>query len=117
MVELLTARKADAKRDSIFVFSRTPGTSVAARAKKVAAVLSKSLGFTFTAHDLRRTVASYVAEAGVTRFNIACLLNHKSVTRHGVTARYDLYAYDREKQSALDAWMTVLDKSINPQNA
>jgi integrase len=108
MAKLLNVIKADGNRDLIFVFSRTPGASVAARSKKVAAILSRALGFSFTAHDLRRTTASYVAEAGVPRFNIACLLNHKSVTRHGVTSRYDLYQYDAEKRAALEVWMGVL---------
>ena len=59
------------------------------------------MSFHFRAHDLRRTAASYMGEAGVDRFHIAHVLNHRSVTQNTVTAIYDRYRYDKEKRAAL----------------
>jgi hypothetical protein len=61
---------------------------VADRAKKAAAILCKcGVSFHFRAHDLRRTAASSRGEAGVDRFHIAHVLNHRSVTHRTVTAK------------------------------
>ena len=55
----------------------------------------------FTAHDLRRTAATHMAEAGVSRLVIGKILNHKEA---GVTQVYDRHGYDAEKREALAAW-------------
>jgi integrase len=104
VVDLLIARQKRATKESVFVFSNRKGTSVAARAKKAASELSEGLSFSFRAHDLRRTAASGMAEAGVSRDHIAHVLNHRSVTHASVTAIYDRYTYDREKLAALSTW-------------
>ena len=49
-----------------------------------------------------------MAEAGVDRFRIAHVLNHRSVTHSSVTAVYDRYRYDKEKRAALEIWAQVL---------
>jgi integrase len=55
-----------------------------------------------SAHDLRRTLATRLAAAGVPAEDISTCLNHK---RAGVTARhYDLYDRAREKRQALELW-------------
>jgi integrase len=104
VLELLKARQKTAKDGAIFVFSNRKGTSVAARARKAASALSEGLSFSFRAHDLRRTAASGMAEAGVPREHLAHVLNHRSVTHASVTAIYDRYTYDREKTTALESW-------------
>lgn len=117
-LEIIASQLQHAKADAVFVFStqtsapharpeRVPTdrrTNIADRAKKAASHLSKGLSFSFRAHDLRRTVASGMAEAGISRDHIAQVLNHRSVTRASVTAIYDRYNYDREKRAALEAW-------------
>lgn len=110
-------RRADAKnRDERYVFSNHRETCVADRAKKAAAVLCNGgLSFHFRAHDLRRTAASYMGEAGVDRFHIAHVLNHRSVTHSTVTAIYDRYRYDKEKRAALDKWADVLAHIVDLQ--
>ena len=55
----------------------------------------------FTPHDLRRTAASMMASAGISRVVLAKLLNH---VERGVTAIYDRHSYDNEKRAALEAW-------------
>lgn len=57
----------------------------------------------FTAHDLRRTVATHMARLGVPRLVIGKTLNHLSVD-HGVSAIYDRHDYRPEKADALRTW-------------
>jgi integrase len=106
LVEVLQRRRFGA--DDRYVFSNQEHTCIAARAKKAASRLSKGLSFEFRAHDLRRTAASFMGEAGVDRFHIAHVLNHRSVTHSTVTAIYDRYRYDREKREALEIWTRTL---------
>lgn len=105
-VTILRRRLRD--RDEWFVFSNHRHTCVADRAKKAASELCRGLTFAFRAHDLRRTAASYMGEAGVDGFHIAHVLNHHSVTHSSVTAIYDRYRYDKEKRMALETWAAVL---------
>lgn len=104
------------QRDDRYVFSNHRHTCVADRAKKAAAILCQTdkggLPFHFRAHDLRRTAASYMGEAGVDRFHIAHVLNHRSVTHSTVTAIYDRYRYDKEKRAALETWAAVLSAIV-----
>jgi integrase len=56
----------------------------------------------WTAHDLRRTAATKLAEISVQARHVSAVLNHRV---EGVTAEvYDQYTYLPEKRAALDAW-------------
>ena len=55
----------------------------------------------WTGHDLRRTAATRMAEAGTGRTVIGRVLNHADPE---VTAVYDRYGYDAEKREALEQW-------------
>jgi len=66
-------------------------------------MLCKSLTFEFRAHDLRRTAATRMAEAGVLRDHIAKVLNHVE-GGPAATRVYDRYDYDAEKRDALNRW-------------
>jgi integrase len=113
VVELLERRAEARNRDERYVFSNHRSTCVIDRAKKAAAVLCNGgVSFHFRAHDLRRTAASYMGEAGVDRFHIAHVLNHRSVTHSTVTAIYDRYRYDKEKRAALEKWAEVLSSIV-----
>jgi len=69
--------------------------------------LRKRCGFGFIAHDLRRTAATLMADAGVPENIIPKLLNH---TEPGVTRRhYNLHAYRSEKRAALETWARYLE--------
>ena len=59
----------------------------------------------FSPHDLRRTAASMMASAGVSRVVISKVLNH---VEPGVTSIYDRHSYDGEKRLALEAWAAKL---------
>ena len=103
-------------RDDRYVFSNHRCSCEVARAKKAAAILCKGgVSFQFRAHDLRRTAASYMGEAGVDRFHIAHVLNHRSVTHS--TAIYDRYRYDKEKRAAIEKWAEVLTRIVDVKPA
>ena len=55
----------------------------------------------FTPHDLRRTAASMMTKSGVQRLTVKKILNH---TDQEITAIYDRYEYDKEKQKAMKVW-------------
>jgi integrase len=119
MALTILKRRASAENaDDRYVFSNHRHTCVADRAKKAAATLCKGgVSFHFRAHDLRRTAASYMGEAGVDRFHIAHVLNHRSVTHSTVTAVYDRYRYDKEKRAALEKWAEVLASIVEVKPA
>ena len=76
----------------------------------------KSIGMAdFRGHDLRRTAATSMASAGVSRLVIGKVLNH---AEKGVTAVYDRHSYDSEKRTALETWArtltVILEKSRKP---
>jgi integrase len=62
-------------------------------------------------HDLRRTVVTRLASAGVIRPTIKALLNHVDP---GVTAVYDRSSHDEAKRAALDQWATMLESILQP---
>jgi integrase len=55
----------------------------------------------FTPHDLRRTAATFMAQAGEMDEVIDAVLNH---AKQGVIKVYNQYRYDLEKQKALETW-------------
>ena len=65
----------------------------------------------FSAHDLRRTAATHIAELGHGIY-VGKVLNH---TDQSITAIYDRYAYDKEKKIALSAWGRKLEGLIKPE--
>lgn len=76
--------------------------------------ISKGSTEWFTPHDLRRTAASKMTEAGINRLTVAKILNHAET---GVTAVYDRHSYDKEKRQALEAWGRRLDAILSEGKA
>ena len=66
----------------------------------------------FTPHDLRRTAATHIAKLGYSPI-VGKILNH---TDQSVTAIYDRYSYDKEKQTALTAWGDAIENMIRPND-
>jgi integrase len=58
----------------------------------------------WTPHDLRRTVATSMAELGVQPHIIEAVLNHVSGHKGGVAGIYNRATYDKEKCEALNLW-------------
>ena len=99
-------------RTGPLVFSGS-GASVADTAKKAPGTLARVLGLVdVRGHDLRRSAATRMAEAGVPRDDISALLNH-TLAGAAVTRIYDRYGRDREKRLALDTWERTLDAILN----
>jgi integrase len=91
--------------DSTWVFPSPVRNQPVYEVKKVIQRVQAATGIDFRGHDLRRTAASRMAGAGVSRLVIAKVLNH---AEQGVTAVYDRHSYDAEKQVALETWARVL---------
>jgi integrase len=69
-------------------------------------------------HDLRRTVATHMAELGVNPHTISLVLNHVSAVKGTITgAVYVKYGFDREKRQALDLWATRLEAILAGREA
>jgi integrase len=68
----------------------------------------------WTAHDLRRTLVTHLAELGVAPITLAHIVNHRSATRAGITLNvYNTYDYAREKRQALDLWAERLEGIVS----
>lgn len=66
----------------------------------------------FRLHDLRRTVATFMAESGISPMVIGKVLNHKGLAKeNSITARYNRHDYMDQKRQALNRWNSRL-KSI-----
>lgn len=102
-VALIKSQIPEDNRLGEFVFTGRGGAPVFDRAKKAPAAIAHVLAIDFRGHDLRRTAATNMAAAGVSRDHIARVLNHVEGGARA-TKVYDRYAYDWEKRAALDVW-------------
>jgi len=63
----------------------------------------------FTPHDLRRTAATFMAQAGEMDEVIDAVLNH---AKQGIIKVYNQYRYVKEKKHALETWERKLNRII-----
>jgi len=67
----------------------------------------------WTAHDLRRTAVTNMAKLGVSPIVLGHVINHRSVTKSGVTLSvYSQYDYAKEKREALELWAAHLNAIV-----
>jgi integrase len=72
----------------------------------------------WTAHDLRRTALTKMAELGVAPIVLGHVANHRTTTKAGVTLSvYTRYDYAKEKREALDLWSERLAAIIEGRGA
>ena len=71
----------------------------------------------WTPHDLRRTVATRMADLGVQPHIVEAVLNHVSGHKAGVAGIYNRASYDKEKREALNLWATHLMAIIDGRAA
>jgi len=71
----------------------------------------------WTLHDLRRTVATRMADLGVQPHIIEAVLNHVSGHKGGVAGIYNRATYDKEKREALNLWAEHLLAIIEGRKA
>jgi integrase len=92
-----------AHRDQLFG-TRGAGFGSWNRAK---AALDQKLGAAvapFVLHDVRRTVATRMADLGIAPHIIEQILNHQSGHKAGITGVYNKSSYERETVTALAMW-------------
>lgn len=71
----------------------------------------------FRIHDIRRTVATQLAEDGTPQQVLKKILNHSAGARQDVTAIYNRYDYLEEKKTALLNWQRILSGIIAGEDA
>jgi integrase len=85
---------------------------------KPKAALDKKTGVTdWTLHDLRRTVATFMAGMGVEQVVVEKILNHVSGgTQSPIAQVYNRHKYHDEMASALSIWHHYLDTMSEPRH-
>jgi integrase len=66
----------------------------------------------WTHHDIRRTVATRMADIGIQPHVIEAVLNHQSGHKGGVAGIYNRSSYAREVKTALAMWADYLHSTI-----
>lgn len=70
----------------------------------------------WTLHDLRRTVATGMANIGVQPHIIEAVINHVSGHKSGVAGIYNRATYLPEKRQALDFWAAHVEALVAGKN-
>jgi integrase len=68
----------------------------------------------FTLHDLRRTIATGMADLGIAEHVLDRVLNHAGRKVSGTARIYNRHEYLRERQAALDVWARHIESLIRP---
>jgi integrase len=102
-VEIIREAIADAG-ESPFVFP--VGDSYTSPNRLARAISRADFGIPrWSAHDLRRSTLTKLAEQGVPPIVLGYVANHRTTTKAGITlAVYSKYSYEVEKREALEKW-------------
>jgi integrase len=101
-------------RDQLFGFRAVGFTSWSAAKDR----LDAASGVTnWNVHDLRRTVATRMADLGVQPHIIEQVLNHQSGHKRGPAGIYNRSPYEREVKAALALWQDHVAASSRAANA
>jgi integrase len=85
---------------------------------KAKATLDKAIAIDdWRLHDIRRTVATRMAELGVQPHVVEAVLNHLSGHKAGVAGVYNRSSYSTEKASSLELWSKHVEALIAPFNS
>jgi integrase len=90
--------------DDNYVFSTRAGTRISGFSKAKARAATLSGIMTWRLHDLRRTMATRLAELGIPHPVVSKALNHSPRGVMGVTAVYSRYEYLDERREAMERW-------------
>jgi integrase len=94
-------------REGAFVFCDTRAFSSWGRGKRELGERLATAGTKldhWTQHDLRRSVATGMAEIGVAPHIVEAALNHVSGHKAGVAGIYNRATYEKKKRTALALW-------------
>jgi integrase len=89
-------------RDQLFGMYSAAGFTAWAKEKR--ALDARSGVSNFTVHDIRRSVATRLADIGVQPHIIEQILNHQSGHKAGPAGIYNRSSYEREVRAALALW-------------
>ena len=104
-------------RDGEFVFGARNGQPFSGWGSSKA-VLDQRISATgvklehWTQHDLRRTMATWLAESGTAPHIIEAILNHVSGHKGGVAGIYNRANYEPQKRAALEKWGNHIETLI-----
>jgi integrase len=111
-LELIEQARADSDADRLFKMS---ASNVATQ------LVQKRDGLPvkeWTAHDLRRSAVTHMAELGVSPIVLGHIINHRSITKAGaLLTSYQHYAYEKETRAALELWADRLAAIIGDGGA
>jgi integrase len=97
-------------RHSVWVFPDSKTDQPLESVSKALARVRTQSGVDFQARDLRRTMATRMAEAGVDLRTVDRILNHKE---KGIIRIYNRYEFDKEKREAWKLWARKLTKLLS----
>jgi integrase len=105
-ISVIEEARADARADVLFPDNVGKGSLRADAVSKTITKAQERIGIAhWTAHDLRRTAVTGMAKLGVPPIVLGHIINHRSVTKAGVTLSvYSHYDYVKEKREALELW-------------
>jgi hypothetical protein len=98
---------------------RTAFSGLAKAKARLHAEMTRQLGTeppAWALHDIRRTVATGMAEIGVQPHVIEAVLNHVSGHKAGVAGVYNRASYAGEMAAALDKWAGYIKTIVSPAN-
>lgn len=91
-----------------FIFSMTNGQSPSSGYSRIKRKFDKLTGIEgWTFHDIRRSVATHMAQSGIMQEHIERVLGH---VISGVAGTYNRYSYFDEKFDAMERWQNLLLK-------
>ncbi len=111
--KFLFTKRNESKGKSEFVFPSPLNLKKPMSASRTFQRLSKELRFEFTAHDLRRTVATVASERGYDINSIGSVLNH---SKKGVTAGYVQQTHKHLKKILIDIQNALFDIPPEDEN-
>jgi integrase len=115
-VEILHSAPRREGRDFIFgnrggAFSAWGYVTLALNARILVATQGKPLA-AWTLHDIRRSVATHMAESGIEPHVIEQILNHRSGHKRGVAGTYNRSSYERQVRMAIMLWADRLHEIV-----
>ncbi len=106
VVAILAALKSEVQTEPwVFPSKKAKGKSIIHYQKAIQRIRDRA-GLSFTGHDQRRTLSTWMAQLGIAPHIIERVINHTDGSDVG--AIYNRYSYDAEKRNALQLWSDYL---------
>jgi integrase len=92
---------------------RTPVSDFTRKRRRLVAEMGPGVPH-FTLHDLRRTLATGMADLGIAEHVLDRVLNHTGRKVSGTARIYNRHEYLRERQAALETWSRHIESLVRP---